>query len=112
MAREVFDWTIPERMEHPGCYAEGTRVRRRSSTLSNTICMSCIYSVPVRRKMPLEELKAASVFALPDHPEWIPRSHVLLQGELGVLSQSETTGWLLKRENTKLSSIQVLRMVT
>jgi aminopeptidase-like protein len=67
---QVFDWTVPKEWNIRDAYiknAAGERVvdfRRNNLHVLN-------YSVPVRRKMPLTELKP-HLFVLPETPDWIP----------------------------------------
>jgi aminopeptidase-like protein len=67
---EVFDWTVPREWNVRDAYvknARGERVvdfRRSNLHVVN-------YSVPVRGRMSLEELRP-HLFTLPDRPEWIP----------------------------------------
>jgi len=67
---QVFDWTVPKEWNIRDAYvkdATGKRIidfRRSNLHVVN-------YSVPVKQRMPLAELKK-HVFTLPDHPEWIP----------------------------------------
>jgi aminopeptidase-like protein len=66
----AFDWTVPDEWNVSDAYvldAGGRRVvdfRRSNLHVVN-------YSEPVRRKLPLSELKA-HLFSLPEHPDWIP----------------------------------------
>jgi len=67
---EVFDWTVPREWNIRDAYvknAQGDRVidfRRSNLHVVN-------YSVPVRERMSLEELRP-HLFTLPSQPEWIP----------------------------------------
>jgi aminopeptidase-like protein len=66
----VFDWTVPKEWNIRDAYvanAAGERVI--DFRKSNLHVVS--YSVPVRRRMPLAELKA-HLFTLPEQPDWIP----------------------------------------
>ncbi len=66
----VFDWTVPQEWSIADAYikdANGERVV--DFRASNLHVMS--YSVPVRRRMSLVELKP-HLYTLPDHPQWIP----------------------------------------
>jgi aminopeptidase-like protein len=67
---KVFDWTVPLEWNVTDAYVlnrEGNRVIDFKA--HNLHLMS--YSSPVRRKMPLADLRP-HLFTLPDHPEWIP----------------------------------------
>lgn len=67
---EVFDWTVPLEWNIREAYinrADGGRVidfRDCNLQVLN-------YSVPIREKMPLSELKK-HLFTLPGHPDWVP----------------------------------------
>lgn len=67
---KVFDWTVPDEWNISDAYvldAGGRRVvdfRRSNLHVVN-------YSEPIRRKLPLSELKA-HLFSLPEHPDWVP----------------------------------------
>ena len=67
---QVFDWTVPKEWNVRDAWvknAAGEKVidfRRSNLHLVN-------YSVPVRRKMPLAELRE-HLHTLPDQPDWIP----------------------------------------
>jgi aminopeptidase-like protein len=66
----VFDWTIPREWNIRDAYVkDGTGRRIIDFRECNLHVMN--YSVPVRRTMPLEELKK-HLFTLPDRPDWIP----------------------------------------
>jgi aminopeptidase-like protein len=66
----VFDWTVPKEWNIQDAYianARGQRVvdfQRSSLHVLN-------YSVPVRARVPLEQLKT-HLYTLPDTPDWIP----------------------------------------
>ena len=66
----VFDWVVPKEWNIRDAYvldSQGRRVvdfKRSSLHVLN-------YSVPVRMKVSLEELKD-HLFSLPEHPDWIP----------------------------------------
>ena len=67
---QVLDWTVPKEWNIRDAYvadAKGTRVidfKRSSLHVLN-------YSTPIRKKMPLAELRP-HLFTLPDHPDWVP----------------------------------------
>jgi aminopeptidase-like protein len=66
----IFDWTVPREWNIRDAYvkdARGERVidfRRSNLHVVN-------YSVPIRRTMPLAELRP-HLHTLPEHPDWIP----------------------------------------
>ena len=67
---EVFDWTVPREWNVRDAYVKNRRGERVIDFgRSNLHVVS--YSVPVRARMSLEQLRA-HLFTLPDRPEWIP----------------------------------------
>jgi aminopeptidase-like protein len=68
--RQVFDWTVPKEWNIRDAYiqsSDGTRVidfRKHNLHVLN-------YSVPVRAKMSLGELRP-HLFSIPERPDWIP----------------------------------------
>lgn len=66
----VFDWTVPKEWNIRDAYIQtrdGVRVvdfRRSNLHILN-------YSVPVRARLSLEELRP-HLFSIPEHPDWIP----------------------------------------
>lgn len=66
----VFDWTVPKEWNIRDAYIADARGRRVVDFQKcNLHAMN--YSVPVRRTMPLSELRS-HLFTIPDHPDWIP----------------------------------------
>lgn len=67
---QVFDWTVPKEWNIRDAYVMNSGGERvidfRSSNLQVVN-----YSIPVRQKMRLGELKA-HLFTLPDRPNWVP----------------------------------------
>jgi aminopeptidase-like protein len=67
---QVFDWTVPNEWNIRDAYiknSQGERVvdfKRHNLHVLN-------YSVPVRQRMPLAELRT-HLFSAPDAPEWVP----------------------------------------
>lgn len=67
---QVFDWTIPREWNIRDAYIKNERGEKIVDfAQSNLHVMS--YSVPVKRRIPLAELKA-HIFTLPDQPDLIP----------------------------------------
>lgn len=67
---QVFDWTVPREWNIRDAYIKDASGRKIVDfAQSNLHVMG--YSVPVDRRMSLEELKP-HLFTLPEHPEWIP----------------------------------------
>jgi aminopeptidase-like protein len=67
---QVFDWTVPKEWNIRDAYvinATGDRVIDFQKSNLHVVN----YSVPVRRRMALAELKE-HLFTLPAHPDWIP----------------------------------------
>jgi len=67
---QVFDWTVPLEWNVSDAYVmdrEGKRVVDFKA--HNLHLMS--YSIPIRKKMRLDDLKS-HLFSLPDRPDWIP----------------------------------------
>ena len=67
---QVFDWTIPKEWNVRDAYVKDGRGRRVIDFRRSNLHLVG-YSVPVHRKMPLEELRR-HLFTAPDHPDWIP----------------------------------------
>jgi aminopeptidase-like protein len=66
----VFDWTVPREWNIRAAYVKNSR-RERVIDFKKSNLHVVSYSVPVKKKVSLEELKA-HLFTLPEHPEWIP----------------------------------------
>jgi aminopeptidase-like protein len=67
---QVFDWTVPREWNVREAWVADAGGRRVIDfQASNLHLMS--YSVPVRARMPLAELKR-HLFTLPEHPDWVP----------------------------------------
>jgi len=67
---QVFDWTVPREWNiHEAWIRDPTGNKVVDFGDHNLHVVS--YSVPVRRRLPLEELKP-HLHSLPDHPDWIP----------------------------------------
>ena len=66
----VFDWTIPKEWNIRDAYVRNSRGEKVIDFQKSNLHV-VNYSVPVKAKMSLAELKK-HLFTLPDHPEWIP----------------------------------------
>ncbi len=67
---KVFDWTVPLEWNVTDAYVMNREGKRVIDFQSHNLHLMS-YSVPVRKKMSLEELRP-HLFSLPAHPEWIP----------------------------------------
>jgi aminopeptidase-like protein len=67
---QVFDWTVPKEWNIRDAYVKNSRGERVIDFQSSNLHV-VNYSVPVRQKMRLAELKT-HLFTLPDRPDWIP----------------------------------------
>ncbi len=66
----VFDWTIPMEWNIRDAYIRNSHGQKVIDFQKSNLHV-VNYSVPVKAKMSLEELKK-HLFTLPDHPEWVP----------------------------------------
>jgi aminopeptidase-like protein len=66
----VFDWDVPKEWNIRDAYIKNVKGERIVDFKQSNLHV-VNYSIPVHRKMPLEELKE-HLFTLPDHPGWIP----------------------------------------
>ena len=67
---QVFDWTVPLEWNIRDAYVKNSR-GDRAIDFKNSNLHVVNYSVPVRTKLPLLELRKY-LHSLPDHPDWIP----------------------------------------
>ncbi len=67
---KVFDWTVPKEWNIQDAYVKNSRGDRVIDFRNNNLHI-VNYSIPVRKKISLYELKK-HLFTLPDHPDWIP----------------------------------------
>jgi aminopeptidase-like protein len=67
---QVFDWTVPKEWNIRDAYVKNSRGERVIDFQSSNLHV-VNYSVPVRQKMQLAELKP-HLFTLSDRPDWIP----------------------------------------
>jgi aminopeptidase-like protein len=66
----VFDWTVPLEWNIRDAYVKNSRGERVIDFRKSNLHV-LNYSVPVLKRMGLEELKL-HLFTLPEHPDWIP----------------------------------------
>lgn len=67
---QVFDWTVPKEWNFKDAYVKNSRGEKIIDAQKTNLHV-LNYSVPVRRRVALEELKE-HLFSLPEHPDWIP----------------------------------------
>jgi aminopeptidase-like protein len=67
---EVFDWTVRREWNIRDAYVKDGHGKR---VLDFRQCNLHVlnYSTPIRKKMPLRELRP-HLFSIPEHPDWIP----------------------------------------
>lgn len=66
----VFDWTVPKEWNIRDAYIKNSQGERVIDFRKSNLHMVS-YSVPVKKKIRLEELRR-HLFSLPDRPDWIP----------------------------------------
>ena len=66
----VFDWTVPKEWNIRDAYVKNSKGKRIVDFQKSNLHV-VNYSVPVRKTMPLEELKT-HLYTLSEHPDWIP----------------------------------------
>jgi len=67
---KVFDWTVPKEWNIKDAYIKNSKGEKIVDFKKSNLHI-LNYSVPVHKKMSLEELKK-HLFTLPDYPDWIP----------------------------------------
>ena len=81
----MFDWTVPKEWNIRDAYikdAAGNRIVDFQTSNLHVVA----YSVPVRRRMSLAELRP-HLHSLPEHPEWVPFHTALLSRDMGILPE-------------------------
>ena len=66
----VFDWTVPKEWNIKDAYVKNAQGQRVIDFQESNLHV-VNYSIPVRRRISLSELKP-HLFTLPDHADWIP----------------------------------------
>src|SRR4030042_3295105 len=67
---QVFDWTVPKEWNIRDAYVKDSKGERIIDFQKSNVHVVS-YSVPIRKRMSLGELKE-HLFTLPDHPDWVP----------------------------------------
>ena len=68
--KKVFDWTVPREWNIKDAYVKNSKGEKIIDFKKSNIHV-LNYSVPVHKKVSLEELKE-HLFTLPEYPDWIP----------------------------------------
>jgi aminopeptidase-like protein len=66
----VFDWTVPKEWNIKDAYVKNSKGEKIIDFQKSNLHIVS-YSMPVRKRLSLHELKA-HLFTLPEHPDWIP----------------------------------------
>jgi aminopeptidase-like protein len=67
---KVFDWTVPKEWNIKDAYVKNSKGKKIIDFKENNLHI-LNYSVPVNKKVSLQELKE-HLFTLPEYPDWIP----------------------------------------
>ncbi|WP_347275208.1 DUF4910 domain-containing protein [Candidatus Kuenenia sp.] len=67
---QVFDWTVPKEWNITEAYVKNSKGKKIIDFMENNLHV-LNYSVPVKKKISLGELKE-HLFTLPEYPDWIP----------------------------------------
>ena len=88
---QVFDWTVPKEWNIKDAYVRGPDGAKVIDFKKHNLHV-LNYSAPVRKSMPLAELRA-HLHSLPDHPDWVPYKTSYYQERWGFcLSQRQLDG--------------------
>ncbi len=68
--QQVLDWTIPKEWNVRDAYIKNSK-GEKIVDFANSNLHVVSYSVPIEKRMPLEELKR-HLHTLPEHPDWVP----------------------------------------
>ncbi len=67
---QVFDWTVPKEWNVKDAYIKNSKGEKIVDFANSTLHI-VNYSIPIHKKVDLQELKA-HLFTIPEHPDWIP----------------------------------------
>jgi aminopeptidase-like protein len=67
---QVFDWTVPKEWNIRDAYVKNAKGEKVIDFKKSNLHV-LNYSIPVRRKVPVTELKE-HIYTMPDKPDWIP----------------------------------------
>ncbi len=67
---QVFDWIVPKEWNITNAYVKNSKGEKIIDFRENNLHI-LNYSVPVKKKVPLRELKE-HLFTLPEYPDWVP----------------------------------------
>lgn len=88
---QVFDWTVPDEWNISDAYIKDSQGRRVVDFRCSSLHVMN-YSVPFHGRMSLDQLRP-HLFALPEHPDWIPYRTSYYQPNWGFcLSQNQLDG--------------------
>jgi aminopeptidase-like protein len=78
---QVFDWTVPKEWNIRDAFVKDARGRKVIDFRKSNLHVVS-YSIPIRAKMPLTELKN-HLHTLPEHPDWIPHKTTYYKEDWG-----------------------------
>ncbi|NMB87750.1 MAG: DUF4910 domain-containing protein [Chloroflexi bacterium] len=88
---QVFDWTVPQEWNIRDAYIQNASGKRVVDFRQSNLHV-VNYSVPVKARMTLEELRP-HLYTLPDHPDWVPYRTTYYHEDWGFcLSHNTLTG--------------------